>query len=46
MLNTASIAGFAESFRGELITLTDSRYEQARKLLFQVNQDIPPALTA
>ena len=32
MFNTASIAALAESFRGELITATDSRYEQACKL--------------
>ena len=32
MFNTASIAALAESFRGELITATDSRYEQACRL--------------
>ena len=32
MFNTASIAGLAESFRGELITPTDSRYAQACKV--------------
>ena len=32
MFNTASIAALAESFRGDLITATDSRYAQACKL--------------
>jgi FAD/FMN-containing dehydrogenase len=32
MFDTASIAGLAASFRGELITATDSRYEQACRL--------------
>jgi FAD/FMN-containing dehydrogenase len=32
MLNSATIAALAQSFRGDLITSTDPRYEQARTL--------------
>ncbi|MGH8238333.1 MAG: FAD-binding oxidoreductase, partial [Steroidobacteraceae bacterium] len=45
MFNTASIAALAESFRGDLITATDSRYEQACRL-YNAMIDKRPALIA
>lgn len=45
MLNPATIAALAESFRGDLITATDSRYEQACKL-YNAMIDKRPRLVA
>ncbi len=45
MINSSTIAALSQSFRGELITATDPRYDQAR-LLYNGMIDKRPALIA